>query len=270
MAREVTPFFDVPRTTLPTSEGDVDFPILYYDNTVVLAMFWSDAAAAAAEVADEGLRPGLVIGPKSAVILAFYHYRATTIGSYYEVGLAVPVVPPQARVFPPRFLQALLSADSRYRDLGYHVLHLPVTTPAANAAGREIWGFPKFVTPIDVTLTGRRVDLRVADPDDVDGDPILSMSGKAGLGLCSPGVDLLLYSRLGDRTLRTTVTARGRGTVRMPGSLRLDVGSGTHPMAETLRRLGLDGARPVGIFATHRFQSRLNLGTPAGFSATDQ
>jgi hypothetical protein len=266
VTREPRPFFDVPRTTLPTSEGSVDFPILYYDNTFVLALFWTGTASAAAEVADQGLRPGLTWGSRAAVALACFNYRATTIGPYFEVGLAIPVVPHGAARYP-RWPQALTDVDSPKRDLGYSVLHLPVTTAGANAAGREIWGLPKFITPIQVALSGRNVAVRVGDPD-VEDDPILSMTGRAGLGIPGPGVSLLLYSQVDGQTLRTTVNARGTGTLRTPGNLRLSVGGGSHPMAETLRRLGLDGARPFGVFGTHRFQSRLNLGTPAsGFEA---
>ncbi|MES1943573.1 hypothetical protein PC39_05645 [Salinisphaera sp. PC39] len=48
--------------------------------------------------------------------------------------------------------------------------------------------------------------------------------------------------------------------VLLDGSVRLAVGDSRHPMAEHLRRLGLDGKRPFLVAGTHRFQSRLNAG----------
>jgi hypothetical protein len=39
-------------------------------------------------------------------------------------------------------------------------------------------------------------------------------------------------------------------------------------MANNLRDLGLDGAHPLIVMDTHRFQSRLNAGVPVGKVAT--
>jgi len=50
----------------------------------------------------------------------------------------------------------------------------------------------------------------------------------------------------------------------VPGGIRLQVGQSRHRMADNLRELGLDGARPLAVSSTTRFQSRLNAGVPAG------
>lgn len=257
------PFFVCPRTTLPTSAGEVDFPILYLDASLLVAGFWVDADAAAACLAGQELRLAMTLGARAMIMLAFYNYRVTTVGSYNEVGIAIPVVPAGA---PPgtRWLQALRDVDSPQRDLGYYVVHLPVTTAAANAAGREAWGLPKFVTPIDFTLQGRDVAMCVRDPDQptLASAAICELGGRMGPGVPGPSIGVVLYSQLKGQKLRASVNVRGGGDLHLPGSLRLSVGASAHPMAQTLRQLGLDGARPVWLSATHRFQSRLNLGRP--------
>lgn len=254
------PFFAYPQTTRRTSVGEVDFPILYIDTSTLVAGFWVDAAAAATFLQGQDLRLALTLGSRAMVMLAFYNYRVTTVGPYNEVGIAIPVVPSSAPS-GTRWLQALADVDSPARDLGYYVVHLPVTTAAANAAGREAWGLPKFITPIDFKLQGRDVAMRVRDPDQQQ-QSICELSGRMGLGVPGPSIGVVLYSRLDGQKLRASVNVRGGGDLHLPGSLRLSVGASTHPMAQSLRKLGLDGAKPVWLSATHKFQSRLNLGQP--------
>jgi len=47
--------------------------------------------------------------------------------------------------------------------IGAYVLEMPVTIPQARAAGREIWGFPKFETKIPFKLERKRFEFGVLD-----------------------------------------------------------------------------------------------------------
>lgn len=261
------PFFAYPQTTRLTSVGEVDFPILYLDTSLLVAGFWVHSAAAATCLQGRDLRLALTLGSRAMVMLAFYNYRITSVGPYNEVGIAIPVVPSKAPA-GTRWMQVLTDVDSPQRDLGYHVVHLPVTTAAANAAGREAWGLPKFITPIDFKLQGRDVAMRVHDPEPgsqpraQQPEPICELKGRMGPGVPGPSLGVVLYTQLAGQKLRASVNVRGGGDLHLPGSLRLRVGASTHPMAQSLRELGLDGASPVWLSATHQFQSRLNLGHP--------
>jgi hypothetical protein len=77
-------------------------------------------------------------------------------------------------------------------------------------------------------------------------------------------MSVVTYSHHQGNLLRATVNVRGRMNLRPGRSLQLRVGESTHRMARNLRDLGLDGARPVLVQDTHRFQSRLNAGVPIG------
>lgn len=259
MIEHQSSFFAVPRAARPTSGGPVDLPILYYDTSYVMALFFADRAAVERLVGDDGVRPALTRGGRAVVALAGYDYRDSTVGPYFEVGLAIPVVPAGARR-GERWLQVLRNEENPRRDLGFHVLHLPVTTPAADVAGREIWGLPKFVTGIDVRHVGRDIAVRVDDP--AGGEPIMTLDGRAGPGVPSPALPVMLYSRLGGNLLCTTVNGRGRNTAYPGGRLRLRIGDSTHPMAATMRGLGLDGGKPWLVLAADAAQSRLNAGIP--------
>jgi len=264
MSNYSDPFFQVPQTTHSTTQGPIDLPILYFDVSTLLAFFVTNRDAVEAKLSGTGLRPALTIGGRALAGIAHCEYRQTGVGSYNEVGLALPVLPEGAPA-PRNPIQALYgSVDERH--LGFYVLDLPVTTPLANAGGRELWGYPKFVAPIPFRLDRKSFESSVIDPEG-DGD-IFTLSGRLLPSLPAPPMSLVLYSHHQGNLLRTTVNVRGRMNLRPGRSLQLRVGESTHGMARNLRDLGLDNARAALVLDTHRFQSRLNAGVPIERVAT--
>jgi hypothetical protein len=260
MNDQADPFFQVPRTTHATTEGPIELPILYYDVSALVAFFAADREAVEAKLDGTGLRPALTIGRRAIVGIACYEYRKTSVGPYHEVGIALPVLPEGAPA--PRNLIRALYGSVDERHLGFFILDLPVTTAVANAGGRELWGYPKFVTSIPLRLDKTRFEGSVLDPD---GDGVIfTLSGRLLPSLPAPPMSLVLYSHQRGNLLRATVDVRGRMHLRPGRSLRLRVGESPHPMAANLRMLGLDRAHPALVLDTHRFQSRLHAGVPIG------
>lgn len=250
------PFFQYPRTVAHTSEGDVELPIFYYDDSNLMALFRVDYDKAQQLVTPHGVQAVRFTGGKALAGVAFYEYRKTSIADYREVGVAIAVVPKGAEAPALPMLSMFRQLDKN--TLGFHILDLPVTTPAACAAGKEIWGYPKFVTPIGFVLSGNRFEGTVSDPD--SGGRLLRLSGHTGPGVSGPLLDLVLYSRLDGTMLRTLVNTRGGGKFCLPGTIRLEVESSAHPMAQRLITLGLQNARPALVIHTHTLQLRLNAG----------
>ena len=251
-------FFQVPRESRKTSEGGVEFPILYFDSSCITAFFLCDLDKVKNQLLGLALKPSLVIGNKALIGIAFYEYRKTSIGSYNEVGVAIPVIRESDK--RPLFSLLDLYANPETRKSGFYVIDLPVSTSAANAAGREIWGFPKFVTEISFELDKHNFSGSVLDPDGKEG--IVNLEGRMGMGILSPAMHLKLYSYLDGEELATVVNLKRGSTLRSGGSMKLTVGKSEHLMAERLRALGLDGASPLALVSTDKFQSRLNLGVP--------
>jgi len=252
------PFFCVPRTSQATRQGPVDLPILYHDCTTVLAFFGCDRDAVSALLPQGRLGPALTWKSRAVVGLALFNYRATSIGRYNEVGLAVPALW-EKRPKPTCPAVDLLRRADR-RRVGYHIVDLPVTTETACSAGKEIWGYPKFVTPIDFSLQRRQLHCRVHDPREKA--PIMTLAGTLGRSMPCPALDLVTFECLGGQDRRTVIQTRGDGRLHGAGSVRLRLGGSSHPMAARLGRLALDGARPLAMWVSTRFQSRLNAGTP--------
>lgn len=251
---DADPFFQYPRNTLATSAGDVAMPILYYDASQLMAFYWLDPGRAQTLLGDQ--YEAVRFGDKVLAAVAFYEYRHTSIGAYNEVGTAIACVP--RGTTPPAWPLLSLFKSLDKNRLGFHVIDLPVTTAAACAAGRDIWGYPKFITPIDFSLQGARFSGAVHDP--AGGAPIFSLAGTAGPGIAAPLINLILYSSHRTGMLRTLINIRGKGRLCLPGSLRLRIGPGAHPMAERLKEMGLQDARPAFIAHTHGLQLRLNAG----------
>jgi hypothetical protein len=250
------PFFQYPTTTAPTSEGDCTLPIMYFENSNMITMYAVDYEAARAMMAPKNMTPIRFMGGKAMVSVAFFQYRNCAINPYNEVGAAIAALPNGTQ-------QPALPLLSLFRSLnkpraGFYVIDLPVTTKAACAAGREIWGYPKFVTPISFDQNGARFSGEVSDPGGT-GD-ILTLSGKAGLRVPGPLLDLSLYSTLDGKIQRTLVNTRGGAMIGLPGSIRLRVSDSDHVMAKNLRALGLKDAKPSFLSYSNTLQLRLNAG----------
>jgi hypothetical protein len=246
-------FFDVPKTVVTTTEGEVQLPICYYDCSHYMALFRVDAAKAEAQLQDVPLEPVLV-SRKAVAILSFFKYRDTTLGPYHEVGLALLVTPRSQTQTLGSFTDLL--QQTRNESLGSHVLDLPVTTPAAKAAGCEIWGYPKFVAQLPIELEADRFQAQVLD---ADGRRIMELAGQRGHVLPEelPGMALVTFSMRGGQMLRTRVETRAACATGGGGSLKLAVGDSPHCMARHLADLGLDGQTPKLFQTTENFQSLL-------------
>lgn len=259
-------FFDVPQTTWRCSEGEVDMPIFYQEGANVMALFTSPLEAVKAELEGTGMVPAAVIGDRAVVGVSMYEYRVTSAGAYNEVGVAVPVF----QQGQPRPLLGTLDflRTAHERRMGFYILDLPVTTAIANAAGREFWGFPKFVTDIEFNWQGGHFHCAVMEPGTQR--PIMTLGGHPRPMVPVPAMDMVLYSNLENRSLRTLINIRNGMSWNFPGGMRLDTGAGEHPMGERLRRLELGGRRPFTVLSTPRFQSRLNAGVEVPATAQEE
>jgi hypothetical protein len=201
------------------------------------AQYLVSAAAAQRIVAPTGLE---VCGPlpgRALVALAVCRYDDTDLGPYHEVAVGFVV---RAHDAPPH-----VSAAGRVREfasgaVGVYIHRLPVDQEFSCAAGRDIWGFPKWVTTIDIDeppagASGRGTGTSVRLVD--DGIHVLSLTVAAGGRLRLPSQAPPSYSFAGGVLRRTTWRTSSEGTGGRLGGATLVLGD--HPMADELRSLGL-------------------------------
>jgi Acetoacetate decarboxylase (ADC) len=233
---EPTPATDLTLQRQILSDGAECFlPIRYFDVQCLVATFLV-APDRASELLVAGLQPVLQEDGRAIVDLYCIEYRKTDIGPYNEVGLTVRAKTPGDEI------------------AANYVVNLPVTTAVANRAGREIWGYNKFVAVIDVNGNGKAFSTALRDSDN---ETICVAEGERGASVPAPATDILTFSLHHGRLTKTVIRVLTPSLASSGDSFVFKVGSSRHPMTSNLRTLGLDGARPVLIHYTDPFQSLL-------------
>lgn len=181
------------------------------------ATFVVPHGAAARLMAGTGLEPKRLPGGRALCIIAAVQYVDNDLGPYNEVAMCLAVG---------------ASADA---PPGAYIHQLPVDGEFTCAAGRHVWGFPKWLAQIDIRVEDGGLRCHLAD----DGDMILDLHVRPRpLPLPSKPAEMSAYARLAGTTRRTPFTSRATGVRGGPLGATLTVGD-RHPMAQDLRSLGL-------------------------------
>jgi hypothetical protein len=211
-------------------------PIRYFDVQCLVATFLAPAGKASDLLVGAGLQPVLQEDGRAVVDLYCIEYRKTDIGPYNEVGLTV---------------RALAPGDPIAAS---YVVYLPVTTAAACRAGREIWGYNKFAAAIDVRSEGKAFSTVLCD----EGHEIIgAFEGMRGASVPAPPTDIITFTLHHGRLIKTVIRVPTPSFASSGDSFLFKVGTSKHPMADNLRTLALDGARPVLVYYTNPFQALL-------------
>jgi hypothetical protein len=211
-------------------------PIRYFDVQCLVATFLAPPDKASELLVGAGLQPALQEDGRAVVDLYCIEYRKTDIGPYNEVGLTVRAAAP---------------GDPTPAN---YVVYLPVTTAAACRAGREIWGYNKFVAAIDVKSEGRVFSTVLRDEGR---ELICGIEGRRDASVPTPPTDILTFTLHDGRLVKTVIRVPTASFASSGDSFLFKVGSSKHPMADNLRALALDGARPVLVYYTNPFQALL-------------
>jgi hypothetical protein len=180
------------------------------------ASFAVPADTVAAILAPAGLTPATLPGGRAMLSLAFVRYDDGDLDAYREIAVAFLVEDPE-----------------QPKNKGAYIHRLPVDQEFTCAAGRDIWGFPKFVTPIEINEE-LRADRAVLT---VDGRMALTITQRRGLPapMRSTAVDAFSFR---DGVLRRTRwELRGAKSRMRLGGARVELGTGE--IADELRSLGL-------------------------------
>ena len=147
------------------------------------------------------------------MIIPVARYEDGDLDTYNEVGVAF-----------------LLRAAGR-KGIGVYVHHLPVNQKFTLEAGRTIWGYPKFMSDIDIVEHPGGARVMLAS----DGEEILQLDVRRGW-VSVPSRAIPTYTYMEGVLRETKWTTSGRARARLGGG-RLELGS--HPIAKELRALGL-------------------------------
>lgn len=251
-------FFDVPRTHVTTSHTTTQIPIFFFASTSLIINYFIDYDAVLPMLQGTGLLPIRFFNGKALVSLVFFNYHKGSMEDYREVVLGV--VSQVETLKPPLFPSATLLLSQKARNLAIYAIDMPVTTMASLAAGREIWGFPKFVTTIPYEMPGNLFKFSVMDP--YTNEPIVSVEGEKGIGFYGSPFDFsLFYNRKSD-IFRAEVEVDSIFKYSTCKRIQVYVGPSTHRMAANLHKLNLQTTRPFSIISSDLLRTRSNPGKP--------
>ncbi len=244
-----------------TSEGPVKLPMLFFDGSARQFNFFVDHHRVAPLLEGTGMEAVRFFGNKAMVNMSFYQYRHNRLATYNEVFFAVMVVP-EAFPMPRQPLANLLRLDPAKWTMGGYVVEMPVTSPKHRAAGREIWGYPKFQTEIPHRFSGKHFEFKVLDPD--TGESLLEVSGTEGPGVKLPGYSLVSFTNHDGKILRVTIRVDALFRNAPLKELRIVPGRSDHRFAKNARALGIAETKPFAFMACDAVRQILEPGVPVG------
>lgn len=244
-------FFNEQQHEVKISAGKTFMPCFFKKVHYTVCLFTANTEGILQKLKGTGLDPALKWDNRFMVAIGLVQYEESDLGSYNEMIIAIPSIPKGMKKPWSSWLD--LVGSLQHRKVGQYITHIPVTSEFSKVSGYELWGYPKIVAPVEHEFTTASLHSKVFDP--VSHELITEVKGNLGFGIPSIPLSLITYSFINSQMHRTQVKVRGTMKLRLNHSLRLHVGSSTHPMATDLRMLGLDGKKPILVMDTDQFQS---------------
>ncbi|MFF6909117.1 acetoacetate decarboxylase family protein [Streptomyces sp. NPDC012389] len=226
-------FRQLPKIKVDSPIGPTLTPNFYYTISTARLTMLAPSRAIRARLPEE-LAPLELVPGLGLVSVMFFRYDVCDIDFYTEAAVGIAVKP--ARHGRLGFFD--LVSGLKNEDLDSYVLSLPVSTEIAQVRGHDGYGFPKWVTGLDVGIDDRRTTARVANEA---GGVDLALSAATPKQTAHPSGErvssLTSYTSINGAwhsTLSQT-NVLNAGTTRGTSGISLRVGEGR--MADDLRSL---------------------------------
>ncbi|MDZ4277696.1 MAG: acetoacetate decarboxylase family protein [Dehalococcoidia bacterium] len=208
---------------------DVQLPVEVRDATAAVAYYLVSAGAAQRLVEQTGLRVARVVPGRTLCTIGTMVYKDGDLGPYHEIAVTFFVYEQGARPLP------LLGAAIGFLrgSVAAYIHQLPVDGEFTCAAGRTIWGFPKFMSEISVTTDGAEQTAVL----NVDGEHVLTQRMATGGTRSFRNRRQISYAHRDGVLYRTPSVMSGAEIGARLGGASLELGP--HPIADELRALGL-------------------------------
>jgi len=237
-------------TTRALSVGSCELPIQYHAGDWCGLLYRVDMARARFFCDALAVEPWPVLGAAVAGVYA-WEYRETSIGPYAEVGIGLLT---RRRGDHPSLLRFALDTGAQ-TEQGFLVLSLPVTTDAACRAGKELWGYPKYVTRINTRFDENGARVRLGTELELELGPVRGVERR---------LPIATFTDLHGQLLRTAIDVRTTPKFGVPSTASLHLLGGDGPSAEVVQALGLQRLRPMLGFHTRAFRATLPAGDVIG------
>tara|TARA_R110002072_G_scaffold110221_1_gene237737 strand:- start:3979 stop:4830 length:852 start_codon:yes stop_codon:yes gene_type:complete len=209
----------------------IGFPVVVADASMLMNAYLVDAKVAQEIISDSGFRVLELYPGKALLQLLFVDYRDNELGDYNEGAIIFPVITPGERKPFPFFgaLKRMISGS-----VGNFVYRMPVDQAFTTHAGRFIWGFPKWVSRIDIEFGDKRAHGSFID----EGELVYSIAAKTGGTATAKEQRAASLAIRDNKAWKTYGTSAGSGVTFALGGEMPTIGD-RHPLALELRALGL-------------------------------
>lgn len=204
-------------------------PVEVRDAAAAVAYYLVPARPSQALIAPSGLRVAEILPRRALCTIGTMDYRDNDLGQYHELAITFFVHAPGARSWP-----AVGAAAAMLRGgLPVYIHQLPVDAEFSCEAGRGIWGFPKFMSSIDISRDhGLETSTLL-----VEGRHVLTQRARLGGGRVFGERPQASFALRDGMLYRTPSTMSGERVGFRLGGARIELGD--HPIAHELRSLGL-------------------------------
>ena len=230
---------------------EISFPVIVSDASMLMNGFLVNAKAAQAMLEGTGFRVVEMFPGKAILQLLAIDYKENHLGNYNEGAIIFPVLTPgEKKPFP--FFGALRRMGNG--TLGNFVYRMPVDQEFTTHAGRFIWGFPKWVSRIDIEFGPNIARGTFSDEDEL----VYSIAAKTGGNSASKEQRAASLAIRDGKAWKTYGTNSNSGLTFSLGGETPKIGD-SHPLAKELRTLGLP-KKPM--FTVSVESTRMTFGQP--------
>jgi len=257
--RSVDFFRTLPKTQVESAIGTTRTPNFYYAMSKAQISYVAPVKALRSRLPG-GLDP-LTVAPGIGLFsVVFFRYDVCDIDFYTEATVGIAVREVRHGRLAPVDLLAALGNDHLYT----YVLSLSVNTEIAQVRGHVGYGFPKWVTGIDVDISEQRATARVAN--DAGGTDIALSVTTPGQKRVASGTSvstLTSYTELNGGWNQTLSQTNNLvfGSDLLPKDAGLELGSGR--LSDDIR--SLRPKRPLRLDVFTQCQNALHIPVPVSF-----
>lgn len=125
---------------------DFSFPTFYNNVSCGIGIFMCNYEKALEVLPHPSMKPVRMPGGRAVVIFSCYEYKnVMNMKPYNEIAMTIPLL-----INPSISVPVLPLISKAFKNFGYHVFSMPVTSEENRIRGRKIWGIPKVTERIDI------------------------------------------------------------------------------------------------------------------------
>ena len=125
---------------------DFSFPTYYKNVSCGIGIFMCSYEKALQVLPHPSMKPVRMPGGRAVVIFSCYEYKnVMNMKPYNEIAMTIPLLMDGGLSIP-----VLPLVSKAFKNFGYHVFSMPVTSEENRIRGQKLWGIPKVTERIDI------------------------------------------------------------------------------------------------------------------------